>query len=60
MCHHSEKRTGVTLVEIMVASAIIAFIGGIVGHWFSFSASIRVAFLRLVMPSRQSGRLHGA
>lgn len=34
MCHHSEKRTGVTLVEIMVASAIIAFIGGIVGHWF--------------------------
>lgn len=28
-------RTGITLVEIMVASAILAFIGGLVGHWFS-------------------------
>lgn len=28
------KKTGVTLVEILVASAILAFIGGIVGHWF--------------------------
>ena len=33
-CNNRHKRSGVTLVEIMVASAIIAFIGGIVGHWF--------------------------
>ncbi|PKL47026.1 MAG: hypothetical protein CVV42_14565 [Candidatus Riflebacteria bacterium HGW-Riflebacteria-2] len=34
--HYKRKsdRFGVTLVEIIVASAILAFIGGIVGHWF--------------------------
>jgi len=30
----TKKRSGITLVEIMVGSAILAFIGGIVGHWF--------------------------
>ncbi len=28
------RRLGITLVEIIVASTILAFIGGIVGHWF--------------------------
>lgn len=28
------RKCGITLVEIIVASAILAFIGGIVGHWF--------------------------
>ncbi|HAE38958.1 MAG TPA: hypothetical protein DCG57_10015 [Candidatus Riflebacteria bacterium] len=32
--NRSRKKSGVTLVEIMVASAILAFVGGIVGHWF--------------------------
>jgi prepilin-type N-terminal cleavage/methylation domain-containing protein len=33
--YNSKKaNSGVTLVEIMVASAILAFIGGVVGHWF--------------------------
>ena len=34
LCKNNQRNAGVTLVEIMVASAIIAFIGGIVGHWF--------------------------
>ena len=33
-CKTKSRKSGITLVEIMVASAILAFIGGIVGHWF--------------------------